>query len=36
MFVGEDHIVTKIDASKIEEDIILKGVINEKENINCK
>ena len=36
MFVGEDHIVTKIDASKTEKDIILKGVINEKENINCK
>lgn len=34
MFVGENHIVVKIDASKIEENIILKGVINEEKNIN--
>lgn len=33
MFVGEDHIVTKIDASKTEKNIILKGVIDE-ENID--
>ena len=35
MFVGEDHILTKIIASKMEENIILKGEINEEENINC-
>ena len=34
MFVGEDHIVTKIDSSEIERNIILEGEINEKEDIN--
>ena len=33
MFVGDNHIVAKIDSSQIEKDIISKGVINE-ENIN--
>ena len=34
MFVGENHILTKIDSSEIEKRIILEGVFNE-ENYNC-
>jgi len=34
MFVGENHIVTKIDSSQVEKDIIKKGEINE-ESFNC-
>ena len=34
MFVGENHILTKIDSSEIEKRIILEGGFNE-ENYNC-
>ena len=34
MFVGENHILTKIDSSEIEKRIIMEGVFNE-EDYNC-
>lgn len=34
IFVGDEHILAKIDSSELEEKIICKGDINE-ENNNC-